>query len=276
MRYRRAKAVERTVVGAVATGGRVEHLGRREPIAAGYVARVSLRGARRIIGVVRRRDVGQARGQPEPQRDEAGVDVAAVEGHVAVGVGHRHVRPDRLDRARLALLHPQRVLLGHEERGDAHVGRPVHADLAVGPLLRLDPVEDLGVVVLGALTPRVPAALARAGAAVVHDHDRDALVEQRGVAAGERAVGAAVEPERVVRVLVVARDGQHHGEAPFRPGQEDVPAQGHAVAHLDRCVADRGRLRARHGGREQSGEYGDGKGQAQSSHTRETLSYRRN
>jgi len=56
-----------------------------------------------------RRQVGEPRHEAEPQRHEARVQGAPLEGHVAVGVGHRDVRPHGPHGARLAFGDPRRI-----------------------------------------------------------------------------------------------------------------------------------------------------------------------
>ena len=128
----------------------------------------------------RRRLEAEAGDEPDPGRDEGGVDLAAGEHDVAVGVGHRHGGEHRL--------HGRVAGGGGEERRDAHVRPAGDPDAPVAPALAHDPVEDLAVVGLGALAPRVPGAARGTRAPVVDEH--------RGVAVAGQAARAAPQRRR--------------------------------------------------------------------------------
>ena len=165
---------------------------------------------------VGRRDQAGPGDEPEPQRDERDVRLAAGEGDVAVAVGHRHDREDRLQ--------PLRAPRGGRELGDRHVRRAVPADLAVAPRLLARPADHLGAVALLVRPEGVPVALRAAGAAHVHDDVGVAALHEVLVDRGERPL------------LVVGRLGDEHRVPAGLVGPVDVRAEDGAVGHRDRHV----------------------------------------
>ncbi len=167
---RRTVAVELPVVRRVAAehrGGeqRPGERGRgRQPVE----ERLERRG--RVVGAVRRRHQAGAGHQPEPQRDEPDVDLAAGGDDVAVDVGAGDLREDRLE--------PRRPAGGGEDLADPHVGRPGHPGLAVAPRLGVRPRHDRAGVVVLARAERPPDTLRRAGAPRVHGELHVAALDQ--------------------------------------------------------------------------------------------------
>ena len=224
---RAALGVERAVVRRLVAGDRLDQ--RRAGEGGGSA---DVRGERADAGLGLgardgRRDQAGGGDQAEPQRHEAGVDLATGGGDVAVDVGRRHLREDRLQ--------PGGLAGGREDLADAHVRRAGHGGAAVAPLLLVGPGHHLGGVEVLALVERVPLALARAGAAGVDGELGVAALDEVVTARpGDRAAAA--------RGLVVRRDGHHDREL----GRDGVPvgvggagqvtAQLHAVGHRDRDV----------------------------------------
>ena len=179
------------------------------------------------VGGDGRRDQAGRRDEAEPQRHEAGVDLAAGGDHVAVDVGGRDLREDRLEAGGLAR--------GGEDLADAHVGGAGHRGAAVAPGLLVRPGHHLGGVLVLAGVERVPLALARAGAAGVDGElGVAALDEVRRVRAGQGAAEAAGDHR-----LVVRRDGHD---------DRDLGADGGAVR-----VGREGQVAAQHARRRTSG-----------------------
>ncbi len=181
-----------------------------------------------LAGAVGRRDQPGAGHQAEPQRDETDVDGAAAGHDVAVDVGPRHLREDRLEASR--------VPRGREDLADSHVGRPAHARGAVAPLLPCRPVDDGDSVLALAATERTPDALGGAGAAGV---DGELCVAALDQVAGGRSGETATSTDDA---LVVGRDGDDdrqrrgHRLAVLAARPHQVGAQRDAVVHGDRQV----------------------------------------
>ena len=221
---RRARLPIGPVVGEVAAGGAVQHRAELEAADARSVARQLRDRPHQVVRVaverIGRRREARARHQAEPERDERRVQLAARVGDVAIAIGHRHDREDRLQ--------PHRVLCGGEQLVETHVGGAEEAHLAVAPGLAGRPLDGLEAVALLAVVEGLPLALGAAGAAHVLDHHHVAALREVAVVA-ER--GARVDQVLVVRSLL-----EHHRVAPRLVGTDHVGVEGHAVAHRDRHV----------------------------------------
>ena len=177
-----------------------------------------------------RRDEPRRGDQTEPQRDEADVDLAAAGDDVAVDVGARHLREDRLEALGLPA--------SGEDLADAHVRRAGHRRLAVGPALLVGPGHDLAGVAVLAPVERLPDAVGAARAAGVDG--------QVGVPALDEVVGpGAAEPRVGQGRLVVGGDDHDDRPSAGHPlavgvgRQHQVAAQHRAVGHGDRQVGAR-------------------------------------
>ena len=167
-----------------------------------------------VAGRVGGGDGREAGDQPQPERDEPAVDVAAGPGHVAVGVRHGHDREDGLDGVGARLLDGQQLVDG----GVAHA-RQSH--LAVGEGARRRPVHEVDAVLLLARTEGVPVALAAAGPPHL-DHDLGvAVLREVGIRLGDPAL-----------LAIGGLDQDHRARA---AGVRDVlvGVEGRPVVHRD-------------------------------------------